>query len=62
MSYRLCAEWIPFMGAYRIFSPENPQDSIAYDNREIEDINNDLISRGFDGVILIDDSTHTESR
>ena len=52
----LYAEWIAHMDAYRLFEPEKPQKTIAYDDRNIDEINRDLIDRGYDGgVIEVDD-------
>lgn len=51
MNNILHAEWIEYMNAYRIFDPENPQQTIAYDEHSIEEIDKDVRERGYDGVV-----------
>ena len=60
----LYAEWIAHMDAYRLFEPEKPQQTIAYDDRNIDEINRELIERGYDGgVIEVNDfDVHRKSR
>ena len=38
MSTKLCAEWIDYMDAYRIYNPDNPNQTIAYEDNIITSI------------------------
>lgn len=51
MGVMIIADWIPYMEAYRLYDPQNPQQAIAYvdDPKEAED-------RGYE-VIINDSNT-----
>ena len=47
----LWAEWIPQESAYRIYRPNAPQKTIAYDDASIEEINDKVIGQGYAGIV-----------
>lgn len=51
----LNAEWIPFMSAYRLYSPKNPQDTVAY-VESLDEVDKDL----YDVALCDADSMHVE--
>lgn len=60
-NYRLNAEWIPYMKAYRIYDPHKPQQTIAYSDDDIERIDEIAREHGYDGVSECDiDTMHVE--
>jgi len=46
MAVKIIAEWIPHMMAYRLYDPEKPENTIAY-----EDNLDEAINRGYMIVI-----------
>lgn len=56
-----CAEWIPWMGAYRVFEPSRPQWTLIYeeDAGKLDDLAKE---NGFKGCIIRDaDTMHADS-
>ncbi|MBQ9531617.1 MAG: hypothetical protein IJR70_06055 [Eubacterium sp.] len=59
--YRLNAEWIPYMKAYRIYDPHKPQRTIAYSDDDIDRLDEIARENGYDGISECDsDSMHVE--
>ena len=57
---KLKAEWIPFMKAYRLYDPEHPQQTIAYEDDE-DEAEAHAIENGYDGIVICDaDTMHVE--
>lgn len=60
MAKRLNAEWIPWMKAYRLYDPQNPQQTVAYEDDE-DDAERHAIENGYDGIAICDaDTMHIE--
>ena len=56
----LNAEWIPYMKAYRLYAPQNPQQTVAYEDDE-ETAEKHAIENGYDGIVICDtDTMHVE--
>lgn len=53
-AHYLHAEYVTYMDAYRIYDPNKPSSTIAYDDRPIEEIDAQIKERGYDGLILDD--------
>lgn len=51
---KLCAEYIDFRQAYRIYNPAKPQNTIAYEE-ELEIAKQRVIEEGYDGLIIFDE-------
>lgn len=45
------AEWIDYMGAYRLYDLENPQQTIAYEE-DLEVARNNALEEGYSDLIL----------
>lgn len=45
---RLVAEWIPYMKAYRVYNPYEPQDTVAYEADEEKLAEQNIIIRDAD--------------
>ena len=57
---RLNAEWIPYMRAYRLYDPRNPQNTVAYETDESAAEARALES-GYSGLVICDaDTMHVE--
>ena len=57
---RLNAEWIPYMKAYRIYDPKEPQQTIAYDDN-LDIAEQYALENGYDGIVECDiDTMHIE--
>lgn len=48
---KLNAEWISYINAYRLYDPDRPQDTIAYNN-DLGDEWKRAKAEGYDGIIL----------
>lgn len=57
---RLNAEWVGYMNAYRIYSPKNPQQTVAYEE-DLDVAEKMVIKNGYLGLTLCDtESAHSE--
>ena len=58
----LCAEWISYMHAYRIYDPHNACDTIAYvDVENLWEAEDNAIEHGYTGLCICDaDTMHVE--
>lgn len=60
MKKQLNAEWISHRNAYRLYNPENPQQTVAYED-DLEVAEQDAIENGYSGLVLCDaDTMHVE--
>ena len=56
----LNAEWIPYKKAYRLYAPQNPQQTVSYEDDE-ETAEKLAIENGYDGIVICDTETmHVE--
>ena len=57
---KLCAEWIPYMNAYRLYDPIWTQCTVAYEGN-LEIAEKHAKENGYDGLVLRDaDTMHVE--
>lgn len=62
MNNKLYAEWIDFYKEYRIYDPAAPRKTLAWDRRDIDEINDDYVRKGYEGVSECDaDTMHIEN-
>ena len=57
---KINAEWIVWMKAYRLYNPQNPYKTVAWED-DIEIAERHAIENGYDGLVLCDsDTMHIE--
>ena len=57
---KLNAEWIPYMKAYRLYDPRNPQQTVAYEEDE-DTAEAKALEEGYSGLVICDaDTMHVE--
>ncbi len=57
---KLNAEWIPYMKAYRLYDPRNPQQTVAYEEGEAV-AEARALEEGYSGLVICDvDTMHVE--
>ena len=57
---KINAEWITWMKAYRLYTPQNPYRTVAWED-DIEIAERHAIENGYDGLVLCDsDTMHIE--
>lgn len=47
------AEWVPYMGAYRLYRPEAQYCTVAYDDSEPEAIEQRIREEGYDRLVIL---------
>ena len=57
---KLNAEWINYINAYRLYDPDRPQDTIAYENN-LGAAEKRVKKEGYDDIVICDvDTMHAE--
>lgn len=48
---KLIAEYIDYMGLYRLYNPEHPSQTVAYED-DLKDAERHSLENGYDGIVI----------